>query len=192
MTLDDALQQAKELIDTYEKVMDSKIPSSIKEAQSIGWDLVVDGIEIAALTHYDEDQRKKDRQRLVTLEGTLLVLEDLEHEIIQQEIASGRQIIYSAFQPWYSKAIVIIHDWAEDAIAALVVVGLAGFVGVLQQLLARLSLSMIQFVGAAQLAKGIGDGMKIRDASVKLMRQQALKQNPNAPRFRVKRQHRVA
>lgn len=190
--LSDALEKANDLITTYEKVAASSIPGSIKAAKD--WDLKIDGIDVSLETEYPggAEQRKLDKQRLVTLEGAVLILAEMEADILDATVKTQRQIIYAAFQPTWLSILQTAQDWAEDTITAIILSGgPSSVIDAVEQLLARCYEIVLTAFAVAQLASGIKDGIKIRNSTATRMRKQALKQKQSAPRYRVKRSHRV-
>lgn len=174
------VENLKELIDQYDKIDEADIPSSLKFAALSEWELVLDIIGVEGLA-YDHEQRKKDRTKLVRLDDVLKVLSAMEQATVRDNVVNPKHLL--------KNVTVGLKEEVQDFIAAIIDV----IVNVWRERdWLRRCWPLVKhywqrfFLGLAitELAALIRQGMKLRDNYAGSIRDKALFQNLNAPRYR--------
>lgn len=137
---------AQELVQLYanrkafcERLEQTHVPDSLKQANDENWKLRVDELELATIEHYTEEQRKLDSQRIIPLSVALSVIREVEEDMVSKLVLDPLDIYFTEIAGKYKYAKYLIgglSDWRE------IWADIQTVAGVLWEILSRLNIDV--------------------------------------------------
>ncbi len=169
----DIVQNLEDIVEQLVEVETVPLPQTVKAAVIEGWELTVDTLQIQGLLYYDEDQRKIDKTRAITLKVAMETLAVLEAAYVEEFTQTIGSIIYNIPAELVKSALPIFK--AVKLIAThpnqFWYVVREGW----KQVFAAMALT--------EIGKEIARGVKLRETIIKDMRKKTLPQR-TGPRYR--------
>lgn len=193
-SIDDWLNEAEELIRTYEEVSGTEIPRTLAEARAQNWKLAAKGIVITGLVDYDDEDRKNDRQRVISLPVALRMLEALEDSLIAATIKNPKQLFVKRVRgqvrmlKYASSALGVVWDfikleWESHGLLDLLLDALSiigRIIETIYEVFSRFAglivAGIIYALGTQTFTRTVLDAQSERERIIRLIRKNALPQ----------------
>jgi hypothetical protein len=170
--VDDIVEQLEGLLEQYQDVENSELPSTLKAAVEAGWELSIGQLDVEGVA-YSEDARKADRQRLVRLDDALKELAKLEERMVANYVITPKTILLNfiyGLKDFIPNAVKVVIDTATT------VWNNPNAISIITSVARRFWNQAFVAAGIAELVQTIVVGVNLRDERVEALRKKALPQ----------------
>ncbi len=121
----DLAQKLRDEAKRYEKIAETEIPVSAKQAVKDGWELRIAGLPLKLLTEYPEEHRRHDHGYLMRTQDAIRVIRDFEQNCVEGTVSNYADLLFAKMRATVKVTQEYLGDVINGVFAAVTAAGIA-------------------------------------------------------------------